>query len=68
VEKQYTYNELVPAALLIQPALCMHDIVIYGVPHSASFSTSHKWYDFWGDRVNIIGHKMCVLFFFATFV
>ena len=63
-----TYSEWVPAALLIQQAMCMHRIILSSVaclalPH---FSTLlHVWQNF---QKNVIEHKMHVFIFPMTFV
>ena len=52
-----TYSVCVFAALGIQQAMCMHNIVIGGLPRFTNFSTlSHKRHDLGGGEVT--EHKM----------
>ena len=56
-----TYAECVFVALRIQHAMCMHHIVICGLPGLQYFSTSHKLHDFWKI---VIEHNMAFDFLY----
>jgi len=63
-----TYSEWVPAALLIQQAMCMHRIILSSVACLvvSHFSTLiHTWHNF---QKNVMEHKMHVLIFPVTCV
>jgi hypothetical protein len=59
----------VSVALVIQRAMRMRHIVIFGLPRSAVFSMlSHKRHDSQGGKKKVTDNKMCVLIFSTTFV